>query len=337
MKMMINTAVLALVAITTTAAFSVNSRACSIDGKEGFLPRNDLYIPAPRREILDENNAPVGGGITKAEFDGVIDAVVAVYAPIVKQMGGELKVARNWTDGTVNAYANREGNEWWINMFGGLARHKETTIDGFMLVVCHELGHQIGGAPKYASRGNDDEWAGNEGESDYWATLKCARRVLARDNNLAEVTAMKAPDSVKRKCAANAFSPNEAAICVRSSMGGLALARLLASLGATVPDEEHMPWFSHRDPNRVAEMYDAHPKAQCRLDTYAAGALCDKDFREDVSQSDALVGTCSTEKGQTVGVRPRCWYAPANAKDDAGNPRERRKKMPVPNPEDRYY
>lgn len=329
MKFTVNRLVLSVVASTLLGAFSIDSHACSADGKEGFLPRNNLYIPA-RREILDENGAPVGGGITEAEFNGVIDAVERVYAPIVAQMGGVLKIARNWTDGTVNAYANRQGNEWWVNMFGGLARHKETTIDGFMLVVCHELGHHMGGAPKYSSRGRPNEWAGNEGQSDYWATLKCARRVLGNQNNLREVAAMDAPESVQRKCALNTFSPNEAALCVRSAMGGLSLSRLLSSLRPGGDKEEAMPWFSHRDPNRVAEMFDGHPEAQCRLDTYYAGALCDKDFREDVSQTSAAPGTCMQEDGYRTGVRPRCWYAPPNAQEDAGNPRTRRSKSPPP-------
>lgn len=316
------------------ATFSMDSMACSKDGKSGFLPPNNLYIP-PRREVIDRNGAPVGGGITEAEFNGVIDSVMAVYTPVVAAMGGNLKVARNWTDGTVNAYANREGNDWWINMFGGLARHRETTIDGFLLVVCHELGHQIGGAPKYSSRGNEVEWAGNEGQSDYWATLKCARRVLARENNAADPGVMNAPSSVRRKCDATFFNQNQSAICVRNAMGGLALARLLATLGDDNLPEEQMPWFSHRDPNRVGEMDDSHPEAQCRLDTYYAGAVCEKDFREDVSQRDALVGSCTQELGYSVGVRPRCWYAPPNAKDDAGNPRRRR---PVPpSPEGIYF
>jgi hypothetical protein len=34
-------------------------------------------------------------------------------------------------------------------MFGGLARHELVTDDGFMMVVCHETGHHLGGAPRY--------------------------------------------------------------------------------------------------------------------------------------------------------------------------------------------
>lgn len=335
MKTTVNAVLLSIIASLAAATFSIDSHACSVDGKEGFLPQNDLYIP-PRREILDGNGAPLGGGITEAEFNGVIDAVVTIYAPVVAKMGGTLKVARNWTDGTVNAYANREGSEWWINMFGGLARHKETTIDGFMLVVCHELGHHIGGAPKYSTRGRPDEWAGNEGQSDYWATLKCARRVLGREVKSGDIDIIDAPDSVRRKCTSFYRDTKEAAVCVRSAMGGLSLARLLASLKQGGTPEDQMPWFSRKDKHRVAVMFDAHPAAQCRLDTYYSGSLCDKDFNEDVSQIDAVTGTCTQADGYTFGYRPRCWYAPPNAKDDAGDPRSQ-PRSPAPPTDGLYY
>jgi hypothetical protein len=284
-----------------------SASACSLDGKEGFLPKNDVYIPA-RRQVLDENGAPVGGGITKEEFNGVIDAVESVYAPIIQKMGGNLVIERNWQDGTVNAYANREGDKWIVAMFGGLARHKETTVDGFMLVVCHELGHHIGGAPKY-NRGRLDEWASNEGESDYFATLKCARRVLEREDNVGLMAYADVPDSVRQKCMSQHRDDQGSAICMRGAMGGLSLARLLGNIGGDTP-EEQLPTFGTPDQSKVSTTYDAHPDPQCRLDTYYAGGLCEVPHTEDVDQADPLVGTCATETKFTVGVRPRCWYAP---------------------------
>ncbi len=285
-------------------AMSSDASACSVDGKEGFLPKNNLYIPA-KKQVLDRRGNPVGGGITEAEFNGVIDAVEKIYAPVIKKMGGNLKIQRNWTDGTVNAYASRQGSDWIVAMFGGLARHKETTIDGFMLVVCHELGHHIGGAPKY-KRGRTDEWASNEGESDYFATLKCARRVLYKADNVEEVGFLDVPAEVKKNCA-DQFPKDEqdAAICERNAMGGKALARLLGSLGGG-----KMPDFHTPDPSKVSKTYDAHPEAQCRLDTYYSGGLCEVPLNQEVDQVDPLPGTCSQEKKFEMGYRPRCWYAP---------------------------
>jgi hypothetical protein len=86
-----------------------------------------------------------------------------------------------------------------------------------------------------------------------------------------------------------------------------------------------MPEFNTPDMSQVKRTDDAHPEAQCRLDTYFAGATCDKDFNENVSETDPTVATCSEEKGDKASFRPRCWYAP---KDNNGgkkvNPRAAR-------------
>jgi hypothetical protein len=272
--------------------------------KNGFLPKNTRYIPV-RRVVLDRDGNPIGGGITESEFNGVISAVEKIYGPIVKSMGGNLVVNRNWTDGTVNAYADRNDGNWNVSMFGGLARHKETTIDGFMLVVCHELGHHIGGAPIKAGRG----WPANEGQSDYWATLKCARRVLEKQPNLRLARRLGAPDEVKAACANLHKNPNEAALCERDSMAGMSLARLLADLGGA-RREEDMPKFNTPDQKIVKKTSDSHPEAQCRLDTYFNGAVCDVEFKVDTDMKDPVIGTCAQENGAKVGFRPRCWYAP---------------------------
>ncbi len=303
MKLAANLAVLAMVGMMSMG----QAVACSDNMKDGFLPRNTKYIPV-RREVLDRNGNPLGGGITHAEFDGVIDSVLKFYTPIVKSMGGNLVVNREWDDGTVNAYADREDGNWNLTMFGGLARSKETTIDAFLLVVCHELGHQIGGAP-IISNGAGGEWAANEGQADYFATLKCARRVLATVPNLRVLPALDAPDSVRIACRASFQNDNEAALCIRTSMGGLALARLLAGLGGAT-NEKDMPFFDKPDTSQVKSTDDEHPEAQCRLDTYYAGSICPVDYKVDTNSTDPTIGACSQEKGDKLGFRPRCWYAP---------------------------
>src|SRR5687767_12470496 len=102
--------------------------ACTSDGKEGFLPENDLNIPITFSRT---------GGLTEDQFNAVIDKIEALYAPIVSQEGARLRVVRRWADGTVNAYAEQMGTTWKVSMFGGLARHSTITEDGFALVLCH--------------------------------------------------------------------------------------------------------------------------------------------------------------------------------------------------------
>ncbi len=108
----------------------------------------------------------VSTGISKVQFDHAIDLVINRFGPTVRARGGNFYVDRRWYDETVNADAHREGNDWGVSMYGGLARYPGMTLRAFLGVVCHETGHHLGGRPRY---GQNTDWASVEGQADYWA------------------------------------------------------------------------------------------------------------------------------------------------------------------------
>lgn len=279
--------------------------ACSEDGKGGFVPENKLYIPAGVKSI---------NTISESEFNEAIDQVEEVYAPIIASMGATLQIERNWSDGTVNAYAQQAGKVWKVAMFGGLARHKTITKDAMALVVCHEIGHHIGGAPKKgASNGGwwggsstPSAWASNEGQADYFATLKCLRKSWINDNNEAIVKSLNAPKMVTDMCKKTYKNKTDSALCVRTSMAGQSVGNLFADLGK-LP----LPNFETPDTKVVTRTDDNHPQAQCRLDTYYQGSICDVNMNEDVSQTDEVQATCHGSLGHKIGTRPLCWFKPS--------------------------
>ena len=70
------------------------------------------------------------------------------------------------------------------------------SVDAFSIVVCHEVGHAIGGPPYYGGSGKKidfnallssaqerDSVAASEGQSDYWATSHCMATLLEHENN----------------------------------------------------------------------------------------------------------------------------------------------------------
>jgi hypothetical protein len=273
----------ALLALSMTASAHGKVRLC-----QGFLPPNNMFYP----------ESPTAGGIAKADFDEVLDKVQAHYGPIVAAKGGSLSIVRKWSDGTVNAFAERQGNTWIIEMYGGFARHPAVTKDGFMAVACHEMGHHIGGAPLY--RG---DWASIEGQSDYFSTLKCLRRIFEREDNKKVLDTMTLDPEAVRLCKSQHGSQQDELICVRSTMAGLSLAAVLADGGST------MPKLTTPDKSQVNNTYLAHPDAQCRLDTLFEAALCKVPFAQDVSDSEYKVGACYTPD-HSRGARPRCWFKP---------------------------
>lgn len=296
-----------MMAMALGLTMTAQALACSPDGKGGFVPENNLYIPSSVKSI---------NGITEEEFNKAIDEVEVVYAPIIASMGAKLQIERNWNDGTVNAYAQQIGKTWKVSMFGGLARHATITKDAMALVVCHEIGHHIGGAPKKGGSagggwwggngGGISSWASNEGQADYFATLKCLRKAWINDNNEAIVKSLNAPKLVTDQCKKTYKNKAETALCVRTSMAGLSVGNLFAALSKL-----DAPKFETPDPKVVSRTDDNHPKAQCRVDTYYQGSLCDVDMNEEVSQTDEVQGTCHGFLGHKIGTRPLCWFKPS--------------------------
>lgn len=274
--------------------YSISAIACDVDGLTGFAPENNLNISTSEKSI---------NGIDEAEFNAVMDEIKAVYEPIINANGDTMVLNRKWDDGTVNASAQRSGNKVILNMYGGLARHNLITRDGFAIVMCHELGHHLGGAPKIGSWFS--KWASNEGQSDYFATLKCFRKVYGQEDNIAFIQNTEVPAIVSAKCDQMWKSATESALCQRSVMAAKSTADLLASLGSSAE-----PKFDTPDTKVVSKTDNAHPAAQCRLDTYFAGAACDVDMNEPLDNKDPNKGTCNRKDGDKEGLRSLCWFKP---------------------------
>lgn len=286
----------------------------------GFFPANKLKFPV----------RPTGH-MTELTFRNILKAVATVYEPIYRQNGlPKLELYPRWTDDTVNAYAficnepNKLGTPNYpaecnrmqtapgrfspisiVVMFGGLARHPLMTPEGFILVACHEIGHHLAGYPRY---GNNSTWAATEGQSDYFATAKCARKVFkAIGSNAVWAQRANVSFDVRNACARTfGATSEEGGICMRSSMAGLALARVLASLNS----DPKLINFPNVDKNIVTQTFEGHPAAQCRLDTYVAGSVCRVSETVDFSPTDPRKGACGVGKVESTGYRPRCWYRP---------------------------
>ena len=278
-----------------TCLLNPRAYSCTENGT-GFLPENDLKIP------VSEKNS----GISEARYHAVIDKVSRVYEPIVKSHGATLRIDRRWASDVVNAgtYRDESNNHWHINLYGGFARHPQITEDGFALVICHEIGHHIGGAPKKLySQGAI--WASTEGQSDYFATLKCLRKVFADDDNISIVDRMEVPRKVRNECRDSFQSDWEAALCMRTSIAGHSVTKVNAD-SRQVPH----PDFDVTDPTVVASTSNFHPVPQCRLDTYFQGSLCPIPSSYPLSQTYETKATCHPNLQHQVGLRPHCWFKP---------------------------
>lgn len=278
---------------------SISSAAC--------FPPNKLHLtPSP----LEKSN------ISQAKFNHIIDKAEKIYAPIIQSHRGKLVFNRLWKDNTVNASANQDGSTWEVNMYGGLARRPEVTPDGFAMVVCHELGHHLGG---YAFV-NESEmtWAANEGQSDYFATHACAKELWKDEPEVNAKARETVKPFAKKVCDTNYSQQLDKDICYRTSNAGLSLATLLAKLR-----QSPAPKFETPDTSVVDVTFDNHPEAQCRLDTYLAGSACTVPFQKSSipakklsdkfgveAEKEAGRVSCLARDGWVTAQRPRCWFKP---------------------------
>jgi len=280
------------------AVFALVSSVAFAAPVDSFLPPNKMLIPL--RHSAHET-------LIEKEFHEILDEAEQVYAPIVAAHGAVLEMRRAWEDGTVNAWTTREGKTWIVQMYGGLARHAAVTPDAFRIVVCHELGHQLGGYPFKRDYSGKIRWASAEGQSDYYATSKCMRRLFKNDSNVQIVSRMKKAKEVHPKvdamCKKSFEDADDYAICVRSAMGGIALANLFANLSKDTAS------IDVTAPATAKTNFDGYPKSQCRLETFVAGAVCAADYRLNPTSTNANFGYCAYEKGED-GFRPLCWYNP---------------------------
>ena len=129
-------------------------------------------------------------GITHYRYQELQNQVLAAFEKILKsEYGKTLTFEDSWDNDRVNAYCTRDLNDNpVVKVMGGMARHPEMTEDALLLIVCHELGHYMGGTPK-APRGNSEKlsWSSIEGQADYFATAKCLPKIFKNQKENREI------------------------------------------------------------------------------------------------------------------------------------------------------
>jgi len=271
-------------------ALDISSISSEAGREVTFMPENELHL----------YDGLYFTSMSEELFNSILNKISKKYTPIVSRFGANLKIIGKWRDSTVNAYAYQIGRDWYVEIFGGLARRPELSPDGLALVVCHELGHHLGGFPFYSG-----EPMSAEGESDYFASQACAKEIWGAEEEENDKAYKAAPSSAIEFCESkNLGGCSLPTLCVRTVSAGMGLAELLGG-------EELSPL--NPDRRVVRKTLTSHPAAQCRLDTYAQAAICTARWNNVmIPQSEAQTAkyTCTRSKGFSKGNRPLCWYKP---------------------------
>jgi hypothetical protein len=292
-----------------------------------FVTSSNVSATFIAEEDLAIQSLPKGysNDITEAEFKAILKKIGDTYSPIVSKFGGKLQMQGDWKSKKLNAGARQMFGSWQVAISGELARHPDLTADGFALIVCHELGHHLGGFPIAAAMPvpipievpNTEAWAATEGQSDYFATQICAKKIWADEKAKNATFRQTAKDIVRNGCDAIYKSVDEQDLCYRTVSGVQSMIRTMANL--MKKDE---PKLETPDQTVVDKTLDKHPPVQCRLDTSFQGAICPMNWDESVipgkkvssgvdsieAEQESARYSCTASAGFNYGIRPACWF-----------------------------
>lgn len=255
--------------------------------------------------------------ISKEQYESVIDEVLDLYRPTFIQHGANFKLKNHWDSDYAGAGADRDGDDWIIVVYGGLARSEKSTIDALYVTICHEVGHHLAGFP--FSERRDFTWGASEGQADYFAAKDCLKKVWKQKHEENATYRHKVNEVAKKSCDQVNENVDEQNLCYRITVAAKEFMDLLIA-------EHEGDMVSYHNPStKVAEKtITSYPSDQCRLDTFLSGALCHvqqdmtlipgRDFADGEKSKGAerisAMNSCSEAGLHLHGKRPSCWFKP---------------------------
>jgi hypothetical protein len=284
------------------------SYACNISENELIIRTAIMRANQARQSQLnligrEKPDDEKTSNISKKEFLKIIDRVKKVYVPIFRDLDLNLKIEYLWEDRQLNAFAAMSGSDRYILLYGGYARHKFMTYDSYLSIVCHEIGHHLGGFPKKIN----SSWSSSEGQADYFSTLKCMKEVLESDSgNSSSAAALDLPEEIKSMCRKQYTDNNQYNICLRSSKAAEDYGKAIADI--LMPGSGNTISLMTPSAEMTFVTNLRHPKVQCRVDTKFQGALCNASPLVSLDDEDEIMGTCHLNNFNIIGNRPACWF-----------------------------
>jgi hypothetical protein len=197
--------------------------------------------------------------VNRAEFYNITSEIYELfYRP-------NISLKYEWDQPYFTAYAHEESEESFsLNFWGGLARIPDMLEETWAFVVCHELGHVLGGGPFL----NIDSlnWASSEGQSDYFAAQICLPRYFKS----------KGQEDIKYQT----FLPFELGFCTeryKKQVDHSVCLRLLRAQRGFVAINRYMQNDEAYEFNKQIQRTNnegSMPSLQCRMNTLTDGTSC---------------------------------------------------------------
>lgn len=233
-------------------------------------PRVLIRAKTSARDVHAQDSArsdyfylPVGStqvsSLTESDYQGVVQKFMARYfSKVYHQTGLPLIIPNEWSSPYFAAFASKKEGYMQISLWGGMARAPGSNKAILATILCHELGHVLGGEPLQTIPGAD--WASTEGQSDFYASSVCMPDFFTAHPELAPIP-----------------SPRALELCHENKMCGQVLQAGFETVQffQAYAYKEIIPVSLDTVASATKELVrNSYPSDQCRLDTYVAGAYC---------------------------------------------------------------
>ncbi len=232
-----------------------------------LITLSGLPAGASSRYMIEVGDATTSS-VTKESFQKHFYGVFFQNLLRMRQQPLPVIPAADWEKPYFTAYTVENDNVITIGFWGGMARIPGMNDEAVALITCHEVGHVIGGEPRFKLPLY--KILSSEGQADYYATAVCLKEYFAKDPDTLKTLGELHDPRIRALCEKTYEDPLQKAICLRSLRGAQGMLEVLLYM----KPEEGPVSFDQMAQHKTGEtLYDQYPTNQCRLDTLIAGAL----------------------------------------------------------------
>ncbi len=108
------------------------------------------------------------------DFYVIPSKIIGLFQEELKKAPAPLILDAHWESPYFGAGVSLYQNQIKLMILGGMVRVPGVSLEAYAAVICHELGHMIGGYPFQTIEGA--EWTSAEGQADFFAASICLPR-----------------------------------------------------------------------------------------------------------------------------------------------------------------
>lgn len=209
-------------------------------------------------------------GISENEVMRIYQFLEREYAHQIPELKKPLSSGFVWSQSFIGAGTTLFDGEFKIMLWGGLVRAKYMNRGALAAVLCHEIGHRLGGEPFQQFQG-EKHWSSAEGQSDHFAATDCLPKLYKIFKKEAPAFLIqekeKASDRICSKLSAELKSQ-----CQWVATAGIDLIQFFQ-----VYYDVHLPLVNPMEkPQEIVDetLHTKYPSSQCRMEIFKVGATC---------------------------------------------------------------